>query len=62
MGKSRLARRICELRKARRQVPGGLVEVNCAERTGSRITFNKEGREAFLAFALWLSSMWSGLS
>jgi len=29
-GKSQLARRIYELKKARRQLPGGFVEVNCA--------------------------------
>ena len=33
-GKSQLARRIFELRKARRQIPGAFVEVNCATLRG----------------------------
>jgi len=33
-GKSRLARRIFELKKARRQIPGAFVEVNCATLRG----------------------------
>lgn len=67
-GKSQLAKRIYALKRARHQVQGAFVEVNCAtlqleqyaQRTGRQVSFNREARDRFLRFAVSSEAVWHG--